>query len=190
MKNFRNKLKKNNMKTLNQKIKKIALALLFIVPIATYAQPEKPPPPPEKPRKAERREEHKEDIESMRIAFLTTKLNLTPDEAKVFWPVYNQYSDKLQEVRKKRREDIKDTKQNFDSMSDKDVESSIDNNFSLRQKELDIQKEFNEKFKKVLPMKKVAKLYAAEEQFKMELLKKLQERQHPKEPRQPKEPRD
>jgi len=175
------------MKTLNQNLKTFFFVIIFCVPLVTFGQPEKPPPPPEKPRKAERREERKEDIESMRIAFITTKLNLTPDEAKVFWPVYNQYSDKLQEVRKKRREDIKDTKQNFDTMSDKDVEASIDNNFSLRQKELDIQKEFNEKFKKVLPMKKVAKLYAAEEQFKMELLKKLQDRQHSKELREPRD---
>ena len=44
------------------------------------------------------------------------------------------------------------------------------------QKELDLQKEYNSKFKAVLPIKKVAKLYVAEEQFKMELLNKLKDK--------------
>ena len=52
----------------------------------------------------------------------------------------------------------------------------MNNDLALRQKELDLQKEYNEKFKAVLPIKKVAKLYAAEEQFKVVLINKLKDR--------------
>lgn len=123
-----------------------------------------------------RQQERKEDIESMKIAFITKKVNLTSEEAKEFWPVYNQYSDKLAELRKKRRQDLRATKDNFDEMSDKEVEAAVDNEIVFRQKELDIQKEYHAKFKALLPIKKVAKLYSAEEQFKRVLLDKLKEK--------------
>ncbi|MBA3705318.1 MAG: hypothetical protein H0W84_05305 [Bacteroidetes bacterium] len=124
----------------------------------------------------ERKEERKENIESMKIAFITQKVELTPLEAQVFWPVYNQYNDKMQELRKKHKEDKHEAKQNLDSLSNKEVEQQVDNEIIFRQKELDLQKEYHAKFKSVLPIKKVAKLYAAEEQFKMVLLNKLKDR--------------
>ena len=35
-------------------------------------------------------EDWKEKIQSEKIAFLTTEIGLTPEEAQAFWPVYNQ----------------------------------------------------------------------------------------------------
>ncbi|HET6224954.1 MAG TPA: Spy/CpxP family protein refolding chaperone [Bacteroidia bacterium] len=118
----------------------------------------------------------KEDIETMKIAFITQKLELTPQEAQQFWPIYNQYSEKTKELRKKRRQDNREARANFDELSDKEVEQLISNDMAIRQKELDLQREYNEKFKAVLPIKKVAKLYAAEEQFKIVLINKLKDR--------------
>lgn len=120
--------------------------------------------------------DRKENIESMKIAFITKKLDLTPQEAQQFWPVYNQYNDKAKELRKKRRQEGREARLNFDELSDKEVEQVISNDMAYRQKELDLQKEYHEKFKSVLPIKKVAKLYAAEEQFKIVLINKLKDR--------------
>jgi shikimate kinase len=123
-----------------------------------------------------RLQEKKDEIESMKIAFITKKLALSSEEAQQFWPVYNQYSEKLQELRKKRRQDYRQNKDNIDEMSDKEVEAAVENDMLFRQKELDLQKEYHTKFKSVLPIKKVAKLYAAEEQFKRVLLEKLKDK--------------
>lgn len=120
----------------------------------------------------------KENIEAMKIAFITQKLDLTPQEAQQFWPVYNQYSDKTKELRKKRRQDNREARKNFDELSDKEIEQVVNNDMIYRQKELDLQKEYHEKFKAVLPIKKVAKLYAAEDQFKVVLINKLKDRDH------------
>ena len=38
----------------------------------------------------EKKENRKEQIESQKIAFFTAELELTPEEAQLFWPVYNQ----------------------------------------------------------------------------------------------------
>ncbi|MCW3104261.1 MAG: hypothetical protein JWO09_2701 [Bacteroidetes bacterium] len=151
-------------------IGRLLLSAFIFLSAVSFAQQGSPPPPP---KNKERREAKRDNIESMKIAFLTKKLDLTPEEAQLFWPVYNQYTDKLQELRKKRRMDSKDAKHNVEEMSDKDVEAAVDSEMAFRQKELDIQKEYHAKFKAVLPIKKVAKLYQAEEQFKRVLLDEL-----------------
>ena len=160
------------MKTKHLFIAASSLVILLLLSTITFAQKDGPPPP-NKEKRGERQIERRENIETMKIGFITKKLDLTPEEAEKFWPVYNQYNNKLQDIRKKRREDFRDTKQKFDELSDKEVELAVDNEMAFRQKELDIQKEYHSKFKTVLSIKKVARLYEAEEQFKMELLNKL-----------------
>jgi len=122
----------------------------------------------------------REDIESMKIAFLTRRLNLTPEEAKKFWPVYNQFSEELKSVRETRNKAGRDVKDNFQQMTDKEIEKVVDGDISYRQQELDILKKYNAQFKQTLPMRKVALLYRAEEDFKKELLERIKERREQK----------
>lgn len=118
----------------------------------------------------------RERLEALKVAYLTEKLSLTPEEAQQFWPLYNNLEDKLRDIRKQQRGNRSDAKQNFDSMSDADVIKAIDQELALEQKELDLKKEYNERFKKILPIKKVAKLYAAEHGFRKELLHRAKDR--------------
>jgi hypothetical protein len=37
-------------------------------------------------------------IEALKIAYITKKLNLSPDEAQRFWPIYNNYANEMREV--------------------------------------------------------------------------------------------
>ncbi len=145
----------------------LAFAFFSFVGI-TYSQPMGPPPNGKKAQ-----QEKKENIEAMKIAYLTSKLELTPEEAQKFWPVYNQFNEKLNDLRKKRKQDVREVKKNMEERTDKEIEQAIDNDFAFRQKELDLQTEYNSKFKSVLSIKKVSQLYQAEEQFKRVLIDKL-----------------
>lgn len=126
--------------------------------------------------------ERKEKVEAMKVAYITNKLELTPAEAQQFWPVFNEFENKIQAIRQSRRKDSKDGMDNLDQLSDKEVEALIDSEVGFRQKELDVLKEYHSKFKAVLPIRKVAKLYRAQEDFKRELLKKIQERKGDRRP--------
>ena len=114
----------------------------------------------------------KEEVKAMKIAYLTDKLELTPQEAEKFWPVYNEYQGKKDEIRKKAKEHRKAKKENT-SPTDAEVEEMIQMHFSMKQKSLDLDKQYYSEFKNVLPIQKVGKFYRAEEQFKRELLKKI-----------------
>ncbi|HCI57931.1 MAG: hypothetical protein JST71_07155 [Bacteroidetes bacterium] len=120
--------------------------------------------------------EKREKAEAMKIGFITNRLNLTQDEAKKFWPVYNQFQDELSSLRQKRRGNRRDARQDFDQLSDKETEKVVDDEILFRQSELDILKKYHAQFKQVLPIKKVAMLYQAEEDFKKELLRQLKDR--------------
>jgi Spy/CpxP family protein refolding chaperone len=152
----------------------VIAASFFLLSNALYAQSGQA----ERMNKGER----KEKVEAMKIAYLTNQLDLTPAEAQQFWPVFNEYETKIQAIRQSRRKDKKEGSDNLDQLTDKEVEALIDSEVGFRQKELDVLKEYHAKFKAVLPIRKVAKLYRAQEDFKRELLKKIQERKGEKRP--------
>lgn len=155
-------------------MKKHILILFMTIGMGAFAQqapppvPPAPPAPPEPPRK--------EKVESMRIAFLTQKLDLTPEEAQKFWPVYNEFQKKRDELHAKKRAERKAAKENLDSLTDKQIEALVDAEMVFRQKNLDLEKEYHGKFKSILPIKKVAKLYKAEEQFTHRLLDQISDK--------------
>jgi hypothetical protein len=149
------------------------LISFFLFSFSTFAQPRGRKPMQENVATQSKRQDK---VEAFKVGFITERLNLTPEEAKIFWPVYNKYQDELEGLRKSRRENLINAKQNFDEMGDKDVEKAVDAELGYRQNELDLLKKYHPQFKQVLPIKKVAKLYRAEEDFKRKLLEMIQER--------------
>src|SRR5678810_384108 len=149
-------------------MKNLLVPVLICLAVTAFAQPRQQggggnhPPRP-----------NREQVEAMKVGFLTKRLDLTSEEEKVFWPVYNKYQDELEALRKTRRERM-DPKV-FEQLSDKEIEKAVDAELVSRQNELDLLKKYHSQFKQVLPIKKVAKLYRAEEDFKRELLEKIKE---------------
>ncbi len=117
----------------------------------------------------------KDKIEAMKIGFLTQRLNLTPEEAQKFWPVYNRFNDEMERVRKGNRAKLMEEAGEMDNMSDVEAEKALNEMIANKAAELEIIKKYTAEFKKVLPAQKVVKLFVAEQAFKRELLKKLKE---------------
>ncbi len=109
-------------------------------------------------------------LAAFRAEVFTRVLDLSPEEAQGFWPVYNDYSDKREQA----QQELKPGKQ-LDQMSDAEVEEQIKHHFEMKQRDLDLEREFYQKVRKVLPLRKVAKLPMAEREFRESLVKKLQE---------------
>jgi hypothetical protein len=121
------------------------------------------------------RKMHQEKIQAMKVGYITEKIDLSAAEAQIFWPVYNAYSDKMEAIHRSIREAHKKG-MSIDEMSDEAVEEMVRLHHQLRQKDLNTQEEYLLKFKKILSIKKVAKLYKAEHDFKRALLKKLKDK--------------
>lgn len=115
----------------------------------------------------------KEKIESFKFAFITRKLDLSSKEAQLFWPLYNEYLDKLEVLKSNRKKELKNPNISIDNFSDKELEGLLDADFSSKLKEIELSKEYFNKFKSTIPIRKVVLLYKAEDEFKRELLRQI-----------------
>lgn len=147
----------------------ISLTFCIITVMSAYAQLDPPPHPPGPPGGPD-----DEKTESLRIAFLSSYLNLTPEEGQKFWPVYNQMRDELKMVMDKEMQLQHDM--DINKLSDAELNGLISSHFENEQQILNIKKKYAEEFKKVLPLKKVVLLADAENEFKRKLLEAAKER--------------
>jgi len=117
-----------------------------------------------------------ERLEAMKIGFITERLNLSSDEAKVFWPVYNKFTDDMKKLRQSSKGKISEEMADMPAMTDAEAEKVLNDMVNFKIQEADLLKKYAAEFKKVLPVKKVVLLFKAENDFKRELLKKLSQR--------------
>lgn len=115
-------------------------------------------------------------LEAMKIGFITERLNLSSDEAKVFWPVYNKFTDDMKKLRQSSKGKISEEMADMPAITDAEAEKVLNDMVNFKIQEADLLKKYAAEFKKVLPVKKVVLLFKAENDFKRELLKKLSQR--------------
>lgn len=109
----------------------------------------------------------KENREGRKIAFFTTKMDLNSEESQNFWPVVNEMNLELKEIRNKNAHGkmiLMDKKS--EDLSDKELEEILDARMLIGKEQMDIKIKYHEKFKKVLPIQKLAKFYQATREFK------------------------
>ena len=149
------KMNYNHMKTFRSTI----LTLLLLSSTLVFAQ-------------------RRDNIENLHTAFITEKVNLSPEEAQKFWPVYDQYHADLDAIKKQRQQNKEMITKagGIDNMSDADVQKLIASETDVQTRELELRKSYIAKFEQVIPPRKVAKFYIAEEEFKLYLLKQLSNR--------------
>ena len=138
-----------------------ALLLLFIGVVSTAS--------------AQRRsEEEIKKIQDAKVAIITNRLNLTPEQSTGFWPMYNEYSQRRREIHRAQRKIINDKK--AEGQNDEAVLNNLKEVQELRQKELDLEKEYQNKFLKVITASQVIELYKAERTFNDMLIQRLKQK--------------
>lgn len=139
-----------------KKFKLIYLLVCWLIAVTAFAQ----------------KESKRDKIEALRVSFISQKVNFTTQEAQLFWPLYNEYQDKIILLRKSFRQQYnKNTNYNFET--DKEAEAYLNAELYLKQKEFENFKEYLDKFKKIISVKKLALLLRAEDEFKKELIKNI-----------------
>ena len=109
-----------------------------------------------------------EQIESIKVAFITSKLDLTSEEAQKFWPVYNNYTKEFLELLKKKKE----ARYNDNS----DPNETINADILYESKMLELKKRYRKLYAKAIPPQKILALYRAESEFREHLYKQLNNR--------------
>ena len=120
--------------------------------------------------------ERDDKIEALKVGFITKELNLTASEAEKFWPVYNEMDAKMKELRQSCRKINQELKDSEEKMTNDDAKKKLNTLFENDQKELDLKKEYSEKFIKIIGEKRTLKLLSLEHEFRRVLLERLKDR--------------
>lgn len=163
MKNF-----KNNFTT----VAFCLFALIMFSTSAIYAQQDKKRPAPAPHPTGE-------EIQMQKIAFFTSELQLTPQEAEKFWPLYNQLWEERGKARKETMIALHNLTQAVEAepaKGDSEIKKLSDIYLANYAMEAELLEEYFSKFEKILPIKKAAKILYAEEKFRRMLIKQLRHR--------------
>ena len=141
----------------------LSLAALFLS-LAAAAQAQDGQP------SAGRRSQRLGQLENAKIAFITNRVSLTQDQAQKFWPLYNEFSDRRRELNRNGRLLRRDI---TEGMTDQQLRESFTQSFNTRQQELNLEKDYFEKFQKVISLRQVVQLFQAERDFTKEVIKRV-----------------
>lgn len=141
-------------------------ASLLIGAVNINAQDDDMPPPSG---------ERLKEIKAQKSAYITSRLELTPEQAQQFWPIYNEMDEKQDALRKEMRELHKNAKGDS-TLTEAEASQIIEKGLQNRQKELDLEKAYAERFKKSIGAVKTLKLKKAERDFNKEVLKRFRDR--------------
>lgn len=110
-------------------------------------------------------------LDNARIAFITARVVLTQDQAQRFWPVYNDFITKRRDLNRSARLLRRDA--DNPSLSDAQLRDNFNQDFAIRQQQLNLEKDYFERVQKVLSLRQVAQLYQAERDFTKEVLQRV-----------------
>lgn len=107
----------------------------------------------------------KEQVKSLKVAFITSELDLTADESVKFWPLYNAFDEKQSEIRRTKMKSYLDRmdSENFDTVSEKEAATLLSQMESSEEELHQLRKKFISNLKSVIPAVKILKLKKAEE---------------------------
>ena len=144
----------------------IAVLTMVLTGIAATAQPHQPI-----------KTDWQERMQSGKIAFLTMEIGLTTEEAQKFWPIYNTVNEEQDKATYETVVSYMELEKAIsENKSDKEVSKCLEKYLAAMNRQNQIRSESVEKYKKILPERKVAKIFVAEEKFRRQHIRMLQQR--------------
>lgn len=121
-------------------------------------------------------QEQIEKFNEERKTYFTDKLELTDQESKAFWPLYEDFQNRKMKLVEDERNTWSYAHKNAENLSDKEILETLEKGYTLKDKQLELEREYYEgKFLQALPAKKVLKLGKVEWDFRRHLLRQLRE---------------
>lgn len=115
-----------------------------------------------------------EKIKNLQIAYISDKLGLTSEQAQKFWPVYNEFSGKRNELRKELINVRKEIR--TDNPDSKKQEELMKQGLSIRQRELNLENEYSNRLLQVITAQQILNLRKSERDFQQMIINQLQQR--------------
>jgi Spy/CpxP family protein refolding chaperone len=119
--------------------------------------------------------EKRNEVKALKIAFITEELALTTDEATKFWPIFNAFENKQQEIRKQKLKGYlnKMDSNTIDKLSDKEATNLLVKMENAEDEIHQNKKNLTKSLQNIISPIKILKLKKAEQDFNKKVLKQL-----------------
>jgi len=141
-------------------MKRIVLLFIgFSLALGAPAQPGQPNP------------EARQKIEAARIALITERLGLNPEQAQKLWPVYKEFSDQRMQI----REGFMEQRRNHDprTASEEENRRLLQLGLEVKERELNLEKDYSQRLLRVIDTGQLISLRQAEDDFRQMILRRI-----------------
>ena len=116
----------------------------------------------------------REKIETARIALITERLGLSPEQAQKFWPLYNEFRQKNEGLKK----EYESARNEIDpkTASDDDKRRLLNLGLKLKEQKVDLEKDYSQRMLRIITAQQLMSLRKAEDDFRRMILEQLQKR--------------
>lgn len=101
-------------------------------------------------------------LKTEKKAAIAEAMQLSDEESKVFWPLYNEYQGKLYLIQNQRIDIIQKFAENFETLTDEQADELWLSSQSFASDVMKLEKTYYKKFKKIIPAGKAARFFQAE----------------------------
>ena len=116
----------------------------------------------------------KSKLEAARIALISDRLELTPEQAQQFWPIYNEYAEHRRTI----QQDFRDARKgiDMDNLTEEQGQAMVRARMQGKQKQLDLETRYSERLMKVINTRQLMSLKKAEDDFRGMIIRRLEQR--------------
>lgn len=116
--------------------------------------------------------QQKQQFKADKVAYITTNMNFTVEEAQKFWPIYNKYDEIFDKIADERYHNY-DPKRGkcVSELSDEVCQRIMENSYVLDQKELDARRQFYQELIKIFSPNKVMSYFNVEYKYRHKVMK-------------------
>ena len=114
-----------------------------------------------------------EKVRADKKLLIAANMELTEEEAKGFWPLYEEYQNELFLLRKKTARLLNDYSKAYNQLSDEKAKRLLDESINIESLGLKLRKAYLPKFRQVLPEKKAVRYYQLENKIQAALYHEL-----------------
>jgi hypothetical protein len=107
----------------------------------------------------------RKDVRSQKSAIMDTVMQLDPDQAAKFWPIYRDYDVELKKLNDLRVANVKEYARSYNNLSDAKADELIQNAISYQKQRMDLLAKYYDRIKESLGAVTAARFAQVEQQL-------------------------
>ena len=113
-------------------------------------------------------------LQAARIALITERLGLSPEQAQQFWPIYNEYAEQRRMI----QQEFRDARKGLDLNKLTEIQSRalIKARMDGKQRQLNLETKYSDRLMDVINTRQLMALKKAEDDFRAMIIRRIEQR--------------